>query len=262
MITKISKLWRLFATAFCILLFTVGAFILSYIFLPLVSLFLKDKAKRRKVAQFAVFVTFKMFIFVVHNLGVFRFKFENMNLLREDKGCLFIANHPTLIDYVAIVSKLPNCDNMVKKELWENFFYRNLIDIAGYIPNIDAEQTFDRIKDTFAKGNNLLMFPEGTRTVPGEPITFKRGAAQIALRANASIRLIHLDCQPVTLTKQKKWYSLPDKQPKFRVSVGQKIDPAKFLEKADGLPSLAARQLTRYLQTQFSEENMKNVNGK
>ncbi|APC96397.1 acyltransferase family protein [Francisella frigiditurris] len=256
MITKISKLWRIFGTGFCIVLFSMGAFVLSYIYLPLISLIIKNKEKQKTVAQHAVYVTFRIFIFIVHNLGVIRFKFENMNLLKEDKGCLFIANHPTLIDYVAIVSKLPRCDNMVKKELWENFFYKNLIDIAGYIPNIDAEQTFDQIKDTFSKGNNLLMFPEGTRTVPGQPITFKRGAAQIALRAKAKIRLIHLDCQPVTLTKQKKWYSLPDKQPKFKITVGEKIDPTDFLNKADGLPSLAARQLTRYLQEQFIQDSI------
>ena len=251
---KLSKIWRLFATGLSFFMFSFGGAILSYIYLPLISFFIKDEEKRIKKAQFAIYVTFKMFIGMLSLLGIFRFRFEGIEKLKEDRGCIFIANHPTLIDYVSIVSHLPQCDNMVKKELWENPYYGHVVNSAGYIPNIDAEQTLERLKEIFSEGRNLLMFPEGTRTVPGVPIKLQRGAAQLAIRTDAQIRMIHIDCTPVTLTKGSKWYNIPDTKPTLKVAVGDKINTAEFLEQADGLPSLAARRLTRCLQEQLSKK--------
>ena len=249
----LNKYWRILGTGFCFFMFSFVGAILGYLYLPLVSVFIKDEDKRTKHAQYAIYVSFRMFIGMIHHLQIIRFEFDGMDKLLQDKGCLFIANHSTLLDYVAVVSRLPNCDNMVKKELWENPYYKHVIQTAGYIPNIDAEQTFGRLSEIFAEGRNLLMFPEGTRTTPNVPIELKRGAAQLALRTNAQIRMLHISCNPITLTKNTKWYNIADTMPTIKVVVGDKIDPTIFLEEANGLPSLAARRLTRHLQEQLSK---------
>ncbi len=216
-----------------------------------------QKKSTKKVIQRLIHYAFRTFIFLLSGFGLMSFRFIGIDKLKQDKGCLFIANHPTLIDYVAIVSKLPTCDNIVKNSLWQNKYVRNVISSAGYIPNIDPEQTFDAIKSTLQKGNNLLMFPEGTRTVPGQPISLKRGAAQIAIRANAPIRIIHLSCQPNTLAKNEKWYKIAPVKPRFTLKVGQLIDPNTILQET-GLPSIAARKLTRVLQKQLEKKVIQN----
>ena len=113
---------------------------------------------------------------------------------------------------------------------------------------------FGKLTTIFSQGRNLLMFPEGTRTTPGKPITIKRGAAQIAIRTDTSIRVIHIDCSPVTLTKNTKWYNIANSTPTIKIVVGEKINPKIFVEDAEGLPSLAARRLTSSLQQHLSQK--------
>jgi hypothetical protein len=42
--------------------------------------------------------------------------------------------------------------------------------------------------------------------------------------------------------------------PTISVVVGDKIDPQKFLDDANNLPSIASRRLTKYLQEQMSKK--------
>ena len=112
--------------------------------------------------------------------------------------------------------------------------------------NLQSEETFRLIKETLQKGNNLLMFPEGTRSIPGTPLLLKRGAAQIAIRASAPIRPIKIDCKPSTLTKHNKWYKVAKTKPIMTLEVGALVNPKDFLKNTE-LPSLAARHLTKYL---------------
>jgi 1-acyl-sn-glycerol-3-phosphate acyltransferase len=42
-------------------------------------------------------------------------------------------------------------------------------------------------KFSMDEGNNLIIFPEGTRSKPGEPWEFKKGAARFALYAQSDV---------------------------------------------------------------------------
>ncbi|WP_150467965.1 lysophospholipid acyltransferase family protein [Francisella sp. SYW-9] len=248
----LNKLYRTILTGFCFFIFSFFGAILGYIYFPLVRIFIKNKNTRTIHAQHTINIAFKIFIGILHHFRIFKFEFRDIEKLHQDKGCIFIANHPTLIDYVAIVSKLKLCDNIVKLSLWQNPYYKHVIETAGYIPNINPDQTFSRLNEIFAEGRNLLMFPEGTRTSPNTPPKLKRGAAQLAIRTNTAIRMIHISCNPVTLTKNTKWYNIPETKPLFKVVVGDKINPKDFLDEANGVPSLAARRLTKFLQHSLS----------
>lgn len=248
---------RLFATAFAFFIFGIGALILAYITIPLI-LFFSKKDKQKYRVQYAIFVNFRLFVLLMQSLRLAQFSFEGKERLKEDQATLLIANHPSLIDYVVITSVLPSCDNLVKAALWDNFFIRRVIDTAGYIANRQSNETFNQIENAFKLGNNLLLFPEGTRSSVGRPITLKRGAAQIAIRLNVPIRLIYINCYPRTLTKELKWYQIPKRRVTFKVKVGEKILAENFLNEANQLPSLAARKLTRYLEKKLAEGSNQN----
>ncbi|WP_440683591.1 lysophospholipid acyltransferase family protein [Cysteiniphilum halobium] len=251
---KINYLWRLIATGFCFLLFAIGGLLLGYLIIPITLLIAKiihSKQQKKHIAQFCIYLTFRFFTATMSCLGLIRYRFIGFEQLKQDKGTLIIANHPSLIDYVSIVSKLPFCDNIVKAELWHNKFVHRVISSAGYIPNINPEQTFSDIKATLHAGNNLLIFPEGTRSIPNTPIQLKRGAAQIAIRAQAPIRIIHLSCIPSTLAKNDKWYKIPARKPVFTLTVKNLIDTQTLLNECNQLPSVAARRLTKILQQQL-----------
>ncbi len=72
-----------------------------------------------------------------------------LELLREDRNCIIVANHPSLIDYVLIASQLPQCDCLVKAAIWENPFMKRIVKAAGYIPNQAPIDLCERCKSVF-----------------------------------------------------------------------------------------------------------------
>jgi len=52
-------------------------------------------------------------------------------------GQLIIANHPTLVDIVFLISRVKQANCIVKQKLWHNPFMRGPILNAGYISNGD-----------------------------------------------------------------------------------------------------------------------------
>ena len=90
------------------------------------------------------------------------------------------------------------------------------------------------------QGHSLILFPEGTRTVPGEPLNFKAGAAAVAVRAGARCLPVLIECTPTTLTKAERWYQVPDE----RVLYTLRIEPP--IETSDsGTPQIDERLASR-----------------
>lgn len=124
---------------------------------------------------------FKFFVKVATILGGIRLTVENKEALVNLRSKVVIANHPSLFDVVILFSLIPNADCIVKGELIQNKFI-SLIIKNLYIPNnIPFENQLELAQKSMDEGNNLIIFPEGTRTKPGEPWDFKKGAARFAL---------------------------------------------------------------------------------
>jgi 1-acyl-sn-glycerol-3-phosphate acyltransferase len=204
--------------------------------------------QKKYTAQHAINIAFKLFVFALENFGLMHFEFRNFDKLQSDNGCLLISNHPTLIDYVLIISKLKHCTIIVKEKLWRNFFVKKLIQLAGYIPNTNFAETSKLIQESLRRNDNVLIFPEGTRTTQNKPLHLKRGVSQVAIRSGAPIRIIKINCNPSTLTKQNKWYHIPPRKAFFILEVNKLIDSSAFLQDTN-ITSLAARRLTKYLQS-------------
>jgi 1-acyl-sn-glycerol-3-phosphate acyltransferase len=243
---KINYCWRVFATGFCFASFGIGGIIIGYVIFPIVMVFTSDTNKKRVRTQYIIHLSFIIFRRLMQHTGLANFYFQGIEKVQEDKGCVLVANHPTLVDYVMIVSKLKQCDNVVKEKLWHNFFVKSVIQAAQYIPNIESSKMFKLLERTKHNQNNLLIFPEGTRTTPGQAIKLQRGAANISIRLNMPIRIIHIKSTESSLSKQSTWYKVPKLKIEYTIKVGEKIYPDTFVKQA-GNPSLAARHLTDYL---------------
>ncbi|KLV04067.1 acyl-phosphate glycerol 3-phosphate acyltransferase [Photobacterium aquae] len=245
-VRQLDKCWRVFATGLCFSIFGAGALGLTFVAIPLIGLQSKQEREREKAVQHAIQRAFNWFCQMMRFSGAIDYKIVGAETLRSDRACLIVANHPSLIDYVLIGSCLPHCDCLVKAAIWHNPFMKGVVKAAGYIPNTDPESLLENCSHRLNDGNVLLVFPEGTRTTPGVEPTLQRGAAQIAVRTGMDVRVVHITVSPDFLTKQKKWYQVPDTKPFFLVEVKDKIDINGFIANSDSL-SAAARQLNQHL---------------
>lgn len=241
---KLNRAWRIFATGFSFFVFGTGGLILGTLIFPLLGLFTPDPDKRRIRFRALISRCFAFFFWMMHYLGLIRYQVIDRDSARLDQGCLVIANHPSLIDVVALISLYPNACCIVKKALWKNFFLRNVVSNAGYIPNDVPETLLARCEEGLARGDVLIIFPEGTRSVPGKEMTLQRGAAHIAIRLLRPIRFVRIQVNPSMLTKSQSWYSVPSRRADFTITFQERIGTEEY--SASYLPpSLAARRLTK-----------------
>lgn len=239
--------WRVIMTGFLFILFGSGGLLLSLVWFNLLLLAVREPDKRRSVARRSISASFRLFLRIGRLLGVFDYQIEGAEALRAEKGSLIVANHPTLLDYVFIASQAPEIGCLVKASLIGNPCFRGVIRAADYLINSQGETLLPESQCRLAAGESILIFPEGTRTRPGEPLTIQRGAAQIAVRSACPLRLVHIDCDQRYLDKHSRWYQIPPRRPMIRVSVRQRIESLDFVEKCDDVPAMAARRLSHYL---------------
>ena len=252
MLSKLNYCWRVLGTGFCFSVFGLGGVVLSVLVFPLQRVCYQDPHVRQARARKVVHYSFRFFVALMDTLGVIGFHVYDKQVLKTLKGELVLANHPSLIDVVVLISAIPNADCVVKAHLFKNPFMRGVIKSTGYISNADPQGLLEDCERSLAQGNNLIIFPEGTRSQGGNLNRFKRGAANIALRAQCPIRAVLITMQPSTLTKGVPWYRVAPVKAHMHLQVA-KEQPQPWLQDEQPV-SVQSRALTRYLQTYFHNQ--------
>lgn len=249
---RINWLWRLLMTGMCFVLFGLGGLLLSLVWFNLLMLIVRDKAKRRKLARRSIAASFRLFLNTAKITGALDYSITGIDALRSERGCLVIANHPTLIDYVLLASVMPETDCLVKSALLNNPFVSGVIKAADYLINSQADTLLSTCEQRLQQGETILIFPEGTRTRPGEKMTLQRGAANIAVRCGCDLRIVVIHCSEHLLDKHSRWYDVPPRKPLFTVEVRERVAIKQFYDAESQEPALAARQLNRHLLHQLT----------
>ena len=245
----IFYLWRLAGTGTSFLLFGVFGILLGAVLFPLLRLMPMSRARRRTLSVRLVGWSFQGFIGFMRGTGVLSYEFRGRERLGRP-GQLIIANHPSLIDVVFLIAFTPLAGCVVKASMWRNPFTSGVASAAGYVRNFPTDEMIEGASSALQRGQVLIMFPEGTRTTPGKPLEFHRGAASVAVRAARILTPVFIRVEPVTLTKGLPWYRIPARRPHFSLVVGEDIDISPF--RANNPPPKAGRALNQYLIERFS----------
>jgi 1-acyl-sn-glycerol-3-phosphate acyltransferase len=249
---RLERLYRQIGNGFSFVAFGLGGLLMSLTFFPALNLVCRNDERRARIAQAAVRQSWRLFIWMVTTLRFIDVEVEGAEILKKESGTLIIANHPSLFDIVLIISLMERTQCVVKKGVWNNPFMRGVVKATNYIPNLDdPEDVLRKCVAVLKSGNNLVIFPEGTRTVAGKPVHLERGFANIAIRAGAPIRIVTVCCNPPMLRKGEKWYKSPPRRPCFSVRVGERIETARVYH--SDVPSRSARDLTAKVTRYFED---------
>ncbi len=231
-------------------IFGLGGVILSITILPLIRLAPVSEKRKRLWGLNLVRRSFFWFTRGIHWTRSIHFETTGQP---SSEPCLYVANHPSLLDVVAALGQIPNCNCLVKKSLFRNKFIGSVLATAGLLPNDAGPFIIEMTRREFAKGNSVMVFPEGTRSPYQGMNPFSRGAAQIAVRNRVPIAPILITCEPPYLLKGKIFSTSPDRQIHFHIQFFPPLVLPPEIESETTLP-LKVRKLNRFLEDWFKEK--------
>ncbi|MFD1709266.1 1-acyl-sn-glycerol-3-phosphate acyltransferase [Ottowia sp. GY511] len=157
----------------------------------------------KRVGRRAIQTGFRLYVILLQALCGCRFDLKALDELARRPGpMVVVANHPSLLDAVLLVSHLPNAVCIMKALLMHNLLLGAGARMARYIVN-DAPLTMIRSAIAELKdGARLIIFPEGTRTaeMPVGPCAATAGV--IAARAGVPIEVVVIEMSSPYLGKQ------------------------------------------------------------
>lgn len=118
---------------------------------------------------------------------------RNVEKIPEGQSLIFMGNHQSNFDILALYAALPHHFSWIaKEELFKIPFFGFAMRRAGYIPldRGDGRRALKSMEEAARKirdGVSVIVFPEGTRTRDGNLLPFKRGGFLLAAKAGVPI---------------------------------------------------------------------------
>jgi 1-acyl-sn-glycerol-3-phosphate acyltransferase len=246
---RLTRFARIIGTGIGFVYFALVCLLLGVIVFPLVLIRRETRNDREVRMQGWVHLGSRSFFRLLSFMQLADLECDNCERLARP-GQLIVANHPTLIDAICIMSLLRQVDCVIKASHSRNPVLASVVAGSGYIPNTDGPTLVNDSVKRLAQGRSLVIFPEGTRSEVHGLNTFGRGAAHVALRTGLNPVPVTIRCEPATLYRGQAWRDLP--VGKFRISleVGEPILLADVLPETMPVPR-AARVLTAAITDHF-----------
>ncbi|HEX5314804.1 MAG TPA: lysophospholipid acyltransferase family protein [Gammaproteobacteria bacterium] len=253
--SRLAGCWRAAASGLCFLGYWTGCLLVAPTALLAIVMLSRSAFTRARRTRRLASASFRLLIRVCRILGIVECEIAGREWLAAAPGRLVLANHPTFLDVIVLLALLPEANCVVKHSLRRHPVLAPFVRACGYLANdTEALAFLAACRDAKARGETLIVFPEGTRSTAGAPLHFQRGAAQIALRAGMEILPVTVYCDPPFLTRQTRWYRAPQRRVRHLVKFHPPVAAEGFAPVAGLEPPLAARRLTRGLQSYFQNE--------
>ena len=206
-----------------LLVFGLMCLIWSAVAVPLSYLLSVERGK--VLGRWVTCYGFRCYLWLLTATGGFRFDLCALDALREAGPLIIAPNHPSLLDAVMIVSRLPNAACVMKSELINNPIYGAAARLAGYIRNDEFIGGVTQSVEDLGTGSQLLHFPEGTRTTR-EPVNrLKGGAVLVSKRSGVPIQTVLIETQSPFLSKGWALHRIPPLPVCYRVRLGRRFLP-------------------------------------
>jgi 1-acyl-sn-glycerol-3-phosphate acyltransferase len=177
------------------------------------------------VGRLLIMAGFRIYLRFLTVFCACRFDLSELDALRADKPLVLVANHPSLLDAVMIVSRFPDMVCVMKAALMDNILLGAAARLARYIPNHAPLDVVLRAREALREGAHLLIFPEGTRTRRFPVDNCTASAGLIAQRAKVPLQTLLIEFNSPYLGKAWPLWRRPELPLHFRIRVGRRIAP-------------------------------------
>lgn len=172
------------------------------------------------------------------------------NDLPADGKFILIANHPSLVDMVALFACFPQVVIVAANYMYRTPALGPLLRLCKFIDGGDGSvfsgaSVVSAGVHRLSQGTPVLIFPEGTRSPIRGFGSFRCGAFEMAKQAGVPLIPAYISTVPRTLMKGMPWYKIPVEEVKIRITLGNPIHCGE---------GESARSLMKRVQSHYEEK--------
>ncbi len=225
------------------LLLLLGLISLVWNLLAVLLYPLLPAAQGRRVGRAGIAWGYRLFWAAARLSGLLRMDASVLDALADESGLILVANHPSLLDAVMLVARLPRSACVMKASLMQNPLLGPGARLARYVCNDSPLGLLRQAVADLRQGGQLVLFPEGTRSQGHRLHPFRPGFALIARRAQAPVQTLFIDTSSPYLGKGWPLWRMPPLPICFTVRLGQRFEPGRDA-------TALASEVERYYQKQ------------
>ena len=221
-----GPLWALYErVAMHVGLGSLGLLCLSWLPFAMLLHPLLPRALGQRLGRQTISFGFRLYLRLLETLCACRFDLSEIEGLREEGPLVIAANHPSLLDAVILISRLPDAVCVMKASLMDNLLFGSAARLARYTRNDGILQIIAGGCEALSEGGHLVLFPEGSRTshFPVDPMAPTLG--MIARRAGVPVQTVLLDFSTAYLGKAWPLFRPPVLPLTVRARLGRRFDP-------------------------------------
>lgn len=203
----------------------LGVASLAWTVFALPLYFILPKRWGMPIGRGMISISFRIYLGSLTWIRAFRFDLSELETLRDQGPMIIAPNHPSLLDALMVLSRLPGMACVMKAEIIDNAFFGAGSRLAGYIRNDAQLSMIKQSVAELASGSQLLIFPEATRTTRWPVNVFKGTTALIARRARVPIQTVFIETASPYLGKGWSLFRRPSLPITYRVRLGRRFDP-------------------------------------
>lgn len=227
MLRSLRALWACAALWYGLALLGLGSLAWSALAVPL-RLLLPARAGRA-LGRSAIARGLRFYLGALQTVGACRFELGALDALRGAGPLILAPNHPSLLDAVLLLSRLPQAACVLKAPLADSLVFGAGARLAGYIRNDWPIGMVRRAVAELRGGGQLLLFPEGTRTTRAPVNAFRGAIALIAQRAGVPVQTVFIETDSPFLGKGWPLTRRPRLPLSYRVRLGRRFEPPREL---------------------------------
>jgi 1-acyl-sn-glycerol-3-phosphate acyltransferase len=260
-VKKLAYLVRVGFTAGAFLSFFVGGLLLAWVVLPVVRWRWRRAQEMERAAACLRWVQRSFVLFHDYMRVTTLINFQPRGVDRRLPGPRFVlvANHPTLVDITALTAAYGRITCIAKTPIFRAPGVGALVRACAYIDGGSGDpfaggRVVTQALERLAADMPIAIFPEGTRSPDGGLHPFKRGAFEIACRANVPVLPILIRCEPSALGKGRPWYDIPRRSASFTLTPLPVMRPDEFGGNAASMAGAAEEMFRQQLNLRVSEQ--------
>jgi 1-acyl-sn-glycerol-3-phosphate acyltransferase len=223
---RLRVLRRLFqSVSFYVLLLHLGAMSLTWNLVCLVLYPCLPRQRGLVIGRAAISSVYRGFWTCAQWLGVMRIDYTALDVLSHDAGLIIAANHPSMLDALLIVARVPRGICIMRASLMRNPFLGPGARLARYIRNDSPRPMIRSCVANLKEGGQLVLFPEGTRTIRAPINRFRPGTTLIAHKAQVPIQTVIIEADSPYLGKGWPIWRTPQFPVVFSARLGRRFEP-------------------------------------